>query len=1156
MLQIKNICKEYRTGSLVQKALDNVSLNLRDNEFVAILGPSGSGKTTLLNVIGGLDRYDSGDLIINGISTKRYKDRDWDSYRNHTIGFVFQSYNLIPHQTVLANVELALTIGGISKSERRARAVEALEEVGLGDQIHKKPSQMSGGQMQRVAIARALVNDPDILLADEPTGALDSDTSVQVMELLKEVASDRLVVMVTHNPELAETYATRIVNLKDGVITHDTDPFIINEPKGSPIHKNLGKASMSFLTALALSFNNLRTKLARTLLVAIAGSIGIIGIALILSISTGVNQYINDMEEDTLSEYPLEIGNASFDLSSFIGTSMENNESDADVVEWKTVTNMMTKVSSNDLKSLKEYIESGKSNIYDYSRAIEYRYSPVPQIYLYDNKTCTQVNPDTTFDQMGMSALTSSMFSSSYNTNSFFMLPSEKSLYIDQYDVMAGRWPENEHELVVVVSEDGLIGDLTLYALGLKDKKDLDKMIQKYNSGEVVEDDEEPSEYSFEDFIGLKFKLIHSCDLYTYDKKYKVWTNKSGDEDYVLDLVKDGEDLEVVGIVMPNDSSSAAMLSAGIAYIPELKESIINYASESKIVKQQLADPDTNVITGQPFGEEEKTEFDIKDIFKVDEDAFADAFNFDPSALDIDFSSISFDPSGLDLSGLDLGSFEGAAFPEDAFEDLLSKIDFNFENIDLQSLFTELLTDFLEYSAKDPSTDYAHLSDAFREYLTSDTARNIISDQVTEMIQESGIEEEITQVMPDVIQKIVDGYIAYAEEKEETGFDLIEEYLQSGEVQSIISEQAAAIQEKLNDMSLSSEQLTSITEALVDGYNEYAGDNDLPDISKMEETFSSWLSSSSAQKKIRSTIEENIDTSDIEKYAEELIEKYSGEMSDSISQAVSQVVESAVGQLAGSIQDALSNSMSSMTDAFEIDTSAFTDAFSMEMTEEELQELMTVLLSETVSTLDTNLNSMGYQDFNKPSSIVIYPRDFDAKQKIKDILDNYNQEMTDSGQEDKVITYTDIVGTLMSSVTKIINAVSYVLIAFVAISLIVSSIMIGVITYISVLERKKEIGILRAIGASKHNISAVFNAETVIIGLLAGLLGVGISELLLIPINLIVPMIADINNFIAFLPASAAVILVLLSMALTLIGGLIPSRKAAKSDPVAALRSD
>ena len=666
MLQIKHIRKEYRTGSLVQKALDDVSLNLRDNEFVAILGPSGSGKTTLLNIIGGLDRYDSGDLIINGISTKKYKDRDWDSYRNHTIGFVFQSYNLIPHQTILANVELALTISGIEKTERRERAQKALEEVGLGDQVHKRPNQLSGGQMQRVAIARALVNDPDILLADEPTGALDSETSVQVMELLRQVAKDRLVVMVTHNPELADDYATRIVNLKDGKIRSDSNPFEIDETAlEAPEHRNMGKSSMSFLTALSLSFNNLRTKKARTLLTSFAGSIGIIGIALILSLSNGVNAYIESIEQDTLAEYPLQIQSTGLDLTSMMAGGSDSEKETGEVGVVQMMTNMFSTMDSNDLGSLKAYFDSGESGIEAYTNAIEYSYNAVPQIYRMDKESVRQVHPDTSFEALGLGSSTASnsMMSAMMSTDIFYEMPENASLYKGQYDVKAGRWPESYDECVVVLTNSGSISDFMLYTLGLRDSVELDDMIQQFVDEENVDTPDDLGSYTYEDLLSASFKLVNRSDCYQYDSQYQVWTDKSGDTEYMRNLVENGADIKVVAWSSLLRTATGSFSLPASDILRPLTRYISQQAEESQIVQQQLENPDINVFTGEPFGEESSEDgFDMESLFTVDERKLQEAFGFDESAFSdlsdsFDFSSV-FGSAGssMDLSGLvDLG---------------------------------------------------------------------------------------------------------------------------------------------------------------------------------------------------------------------------------------------------------------------------------------------------------------------------------------------------------------------------------------------------------------------------------------------------------------------------------------------------------------------
>ena len=638
MLQIKNICKEYKTGSLVQKALDDVSLNLRESEFVAILGPSGSGKTTLLNIIGGLDRYDSGDLIINGISTREDKDRDWDSYRNHTIGFVFQSYNLIPHQTVLSNVELALTISGVSREERRTRAIEALEQVGLGDQLHKKPNQMSGGQMQRVAIARALVNDPDILLADEPTGALDSETSVQVMDLLKEVAKDRLVVMVTHNPELAERYATRIVKLKDGRILSDSDAFEIDESgQEEPVHRNMGKASMSFLTALSLSFNNLRTKKARTILTSFAGSIGIIGIALILSLSNGVNDYIKSLEEETLSEYPLQIQNTTMDLTAMMANSAASGEEEAagDVKVSQALSDMFSGTQTNDLGSLKSYLDDGKSGIMKYANAVEYSYSVVPQIYRVDGESVRQVNPDSSFSALGLGSGSSAFMSSFMSTDVFHQMPEDKELYEGQYDLKVGSWPQRYNECVLVLGSDGSVSDFLLYTMGLRDSAELDEMVREFAAGNEVDVPDNIGAYDYEDFVGISFKLVDAADRYTYDSAYGIWTDRSSDETYMRELVENGEDITIVGVVQPSEDASAAMLSPGIVYPASLTEHVMEQAADSDIVRQQMETPETNVLTGNSFGEDNSENgMGMDSLFTIDENALQNAFSFDSGVLE------------------------------------------------------------------------------------------------------------------------------------------------------------------------------------------------------------------------------------------------------------------------------------------------------------------------------------------------------------------------------------------------------------------------------------------------------------------------------------------------------------------------------------------
>ena len=868
MLQLKNITKDYISGDSVVHALKGVSINFRKNEFVSILGQSGCGKTTLLNIVGGLDRYTSGDLIINGKSTKEFKDRDWDAYRNYSIGFVFQSYNLIPHQTILSNVELALTISGVSKKERKARAIKALEDVGLKEQIHKKPNQLSGGQMQRVAIARALVNNPDIILADEPTGALDTKTSVQIMEILKKISKDKLIIMVTHNAELAEKYSSRIIKILDGVITDDSNPF--EQENKSEVDGVKRRTSMKFFTAFRLSLNNLMTKKGRTILTSFAGSIGIIGIALILSISNGVQNYINKVEEETLSSYPITIQESTVDMTSMIenimGEGSDDNEDKEDGRVYSTdvmdemLTTLSSKMESNNLKELKNYIESTENDIKNSSNAIQYNYNLNLNLYKEDTSNgVVKVNPSTVMNALGMGDMIEAQQNSSLNnmfgTSSMSMsntdvwqemLDNEELLH-SQYDVVAGTWPKAYNEVVLIVNEDNEISDYTLYTLGLKDQKELEEKWKAIENGEQVEKSSEIS-YSYDELLNLSFKLILNSDY--YQKQNNLWIDKSEDEEYMKDKIQNAETIKVVGIIKQNEQSVAAGMSGGIGYTKELKEYVINKSNESQIVKEQKENPEINIFTGMEF----------------------------PKA----------------------GEYE-----------------------------------------------------------------------------------------------------------------------------------------EFNSNNLTPEQ-----------------------------------------------------------------------------------------------QMALAN-----------------------LTREEMVELMEAYAENRSSSYDNNLQKLGAIDLDSPSSINIYPKDFDSKDKISTAIENYNQKQRDEGKEENVINYTDLVGVMMKSVSNIINTISYVLIAFVAISLIVSSIMIGIITYISVLERTKEIGILRAIGASKKDISRVFNAETFIIGLISGLIGIGVTVLLNIPINNLIYKLTGVAVNVS-LPVVAGIVLVVISMILTIIAGLIPAKMASKKDPVEALRTE
>ena len=934
MLTVRNISKVYKTGTLVQNALDDVSLSFRDTEFVAVLGPSGSGKTTLLNIIGGLDHYDSGEMAIDGVSTKGYSARDWDTYRNHTIGFIFQSYYLIPHQSILSNVEIAMTLSGVSREERRKRALEALDRVGLLDQAHKKPNQLSGGQMQRVAVARALVNGPSVLLADEPTGALDSDTGEQVMQLLKEIATDHLVIMVTHNPDLAQRYATRVVQLKDGKVMEDTDPF---DPADLPAEEaaeekaekpKKKRPSMSFAMAFMLSLSNLWSKKGRTILVALAASIGIVGIALILSLSNGANAYIRGIERDSLSQYPLELRTSTFSMASSFAayaqmrTEVENPSEDM-ITEQQMMGRMLAATKTNDLASLKNWFESGESGIDDNVRAIDYGYGLSPQIYFVQDGKYRQVCPDQTMSAFGMSmddSLTSML--SEYSMGEVFsQLPSSEELYRDEYELLAGTWPEKDTDCVLALSSSDGIPDFVLYAMGLKDAEALSQQISAVVSGRGNTAGVARNQVFLpQDFLGISFSLLPAYEKYEYDSRLGIWVDVSGDSARMSELLSSAETMTIVGVVTPKEDSSYGILGTGICYSADLMERLISQAGESEVVKAQLASPETDVLTGRMFGE---------------------------------------DATDSDIALLDLMEIHP--------EKLLEAFSIRWEN--LQSLFPE-----------------------------------------------------------DV------------EEVSETLSRIMSEYYWKG--------RSSTLSEKL------------------------------------------------------------------------------GEGFDLLSTLVN------------------------------VDKKTLSEAFSLTISQAKMQEMLTSLSGSESSSLEVNLTRFGYADLSSPSHISIYPKDFESKNNVLDILDNYNATMREAGLSDKIIYYTDYVGALMDSVTTIIDAITYVLVAFVSISLVVSSIMIGIITYISVLERRKEIGILRALGASKRNISQVFNAETFIIGLLAGILGILLTLLFQIPINHIITTLAEQDGIKAFLPAGSGLVLVLLCVFLTFIGGLIPSRKAARQDPVLALRSE
>ncbi len=1075
MLQLRNICKSYRTGDFTQVALDDVSISFRDNEFVAILGPSGSGKTTLLNVMGGLDHYDSGDMIVDGISTHKYKDRDWDTFRNNRIGFVFQSYNLIPHQTILQNVELALTLSGVGKTERTRRAKEALASVGLADHVNKRPSQLSGGQMQRVAIARALINDPEIVLADEPTGALDSKTSVQIMELLTQIAQDRLVIMVTHNPELAAMYATRTVNLADGVIRSDSDPYLPTEEEMHLSQKPIRKTSMGFLTALALSFNNLMTKKGRTIMTAFAGSIGIMGIAAILALANGVDNYIEKTEEETLSVYPLQIMSTGFDMSALMtmstGGDADDGEGAADdasgaggdgiaalaaagvkggtygdendpaarttVPETRMVTDMFASLENNDLAALKQFFDEGGDGIGDYVSSIEYRYNVTPQVFSGNTEgEVRQINPDTTFEAFGMGGGSSSnsLMSTMYSTNVFNEMMGNSAIVEGQYDVKAGRWPEAYDECVIVLTSRGTLPDLVTYALGLRDHAVLEDMIDQFMNEEEVVSPDDKLEFTYEELMAVPLKMVAAADCYTYDEENAVWVDKTDDEDYMRALVDAGEDLKIVGVVQPRPDAKATALSIGIYYTPELTRHLIDQARETAIVQAQLADPAVDVFNGREFDAEDEegaSGFNMDSLFTVDEDALQDAFKFDESKIAVDTSSISGglsasdlpSPPSLDPSDLDVDM--ASAFSQEAMGEMMAAAMAGYAQA-LGAAYQEAMAGMAEGAAP---PDFQQLAqDTLQSYMGSAEFQALAGQYAGQIVDANALQQELAEKISAAIQQSMGSYM----------------------------EEAMGI-------------IGSKTERAVQGV---------------------------------------------------------------------------IGQLQANIPLAMS-----------VDADAFQNAFQMAMTEDELRGLILSLMTDGTRSFDGNLAKLGYADLAKPSEIAIYPDNFEDKQRGSAIVDGYNDRMIEEGQENRKISYTDFVGTLMKSVTTIVDMISYVLIAFVAISLVVSSIMIGIITYISVLERKKEIGILRAIGASKGDISRVFNAETIIEGLVAGLIGVGFVALVCIPVNALVYSLLDVPD-VALLPWTAAAILVGISVFLSFVAGLFPAMAAARKDPVEALRSE
>ena len=1079
MLELKGICKRYVTQSFTQVALDSVSLSFRDNEFVAILGPSGSGKTTMLNVIGGLDHFDSGDLLIDGISTKDFRDRDWDAYRNNRIGFVFQSYNLIPHQTILENVELALTLTGVGHAERRQRAREALEKVGLGEHVNKRPSQLSGGQMQRVAIARALINDPEIVLADEPTGALDSTTSVQVMDLLKDVARDRLVIMVTHNPELAYQYATRIVNLADGKITDDSDPFDAAKAARREA-KPTRKTSMSFVTALGLSARNLMTKKGRTAMTAFAGSIGIIGIAAILALSNGVNGYIKKVEEDTLSSYPLTISKQDYDLSSMMGgqgaaddDSPENVDSSDDSAETDkipvvtAVKDMFASVKSNDMTSFKAWLDDGGDGIDKEVNAIQYGYGVSPVVYRAgkgDEKPVRLVPNAMTEAMSGGASSAATVSMESMGTSVFNEMIDDQSLLDSQYDVVAGHWPTSADEAVMVLSSRGTVGDYTLYSIGALDIDELNDLVNSAMTADgKIETPETAADFTYDDALSTTFKVLSPADAYRKNEETGMWADMSGDADFMAAKVADGIDVRIVGVVRPNETANASALSPGIAYTHALTRQLMERAADSKIVQEQLAHPETDVFTGKTFDElqgEAKQGVDLGSMFSIDEAALKSAFSFDASEL----SCVA---GGMDLSGIDLSGLD----------------------IDLSGVGEDI--DFNDIMAKAPAPDFSGVFD---------------------------------------------------------GLELTPEQMQ----------QVGALANQLFEGFMQSDQFKALTP------------EDLKDATKLAAAFSAYLENDAAAQQCLAQLKalggdvlaERLQQA-MTDYAQKQLAPYLQQAMDQVMKAISEQIATTVSSqlkagaagLMGQMATQMSSSFANLASAMHVDASAFARAIHFNMDAEDLSSLMMSYAKASKLTYDNNLTTLGYADEADPISVKIFPRDFEAKERVLDHIDAYNKQVKAAGHDEQAISYTDYMGIIMGSVTDIVNTISLVLIAFVSISLVVSSIMIGIITYISVLERKKEIGILRAIGASKRNVANVFNAETFIEGLIAGVFAIVVVVAVSFPVNTWALAAKQVPNLMS-LPVQDALVLIAISVLLTVVAGLLPARSASKKDPVEALRSE
>ena len=1127
MLELRNISKEYRTGAEVVRALRGVDLAFRESEFVSILGPSGCGKTTMLNILGGLDQYTDGDLIINGTSTKEYRDADWDAYRNDTIGFVFQSYNLISHQTVLSNVELALTLSGVSPEERRKRAIAALEQVGLGDQINKRPAEMSGGQVQRVAIARALINDPDIILADEPTGALDTETSSQVMKILKDISANRLVIMVTHNPELANEYSTRIVRLSDGQVISDSNPFVpmpdfeYREADGASAqkahsakgHRRRNK-SMSMATALHLSLNNLMTKKARTFLTAFAGSIGIIGIALILSVSHGFQTYIDKLEEDTLSSYPLQIQSETADMASMITAFMTNaqdtrgEESGDSIHEQRIMTDMLASVGTNDLAAFKKYLDSNMDEIGGWFNAYDYSYGLTVNIYSTNMEYGPlRVSPGSIM-QSYMSGYQQSNFSM-MNSDVFFQMMDNEELLKSQYKVLAGKWPEKYDELLLVLDSEDQLNDYIVYTLGLRDPQELKDMINKVMNGEEVENTADQLEWTYDDFLGMEFALVHSCDTYKKNSSFDVWEDMTDDDAYMEDLIGRSEKLKITGIVCAREVSSANAMTSGIGYLPSLTNHMIDYASESDIVRIQKANKNVDVFSGKTFESiHNKTDegLGFEDMISIDKNKLKKALggDIDPNAVQKDIEKIATD----EIQALSRN---------DSAEKIGDDV-----NAALKKGCDSLLANLKEQRRSDPDNfkiDDDSLSKALAVSLDSGPHAQIVNPLI------NGYAQALKAAGPAIMENYTaSAMLIQGVEQLKKQYPALTITLSKEDADALVKaareSDAALYAEIAARTGITDPTMIGIIAELVKQTVE--NENDVLFTALEQLTEDPYINNEEVQNGIR-------------QYGQGI------EMMED-----AQVVGPALGKAAEAVGK-----------QFNVDPQGIADAFTMKMSEDEITRLITAYVSGgQEASYDRNLRKLGYADLAKPETMSFYLKDFDSKEAFLKFIDDYNRDMQDSGQEDKVISYTDITGVMINSVKKITNAVSYVLIAFVAISLVVSSIMIGVITYISVLERTKEIGILRAIGASKKDIARIFNAETIIVGLCAGLIGIGVSLLLLIPINHILIGLTKISALKAILPAAGGVALVLISIFLTFIAGLIPSGMAARKDPVVALRTE